>query len=156
MIKGMRFALFILLPLSPLLLTAQTYAPNTLYTAGAGAITKGHGGTFAYWSLSKYIGQNSYATVISEYTMSKGAVLTCPLAGVSHIAWQGGPVSLGLTGAGGACSGDSNGSQGAASAQGFADFHIKGAWNIIATARKTFTANGDSAVKLSLGIGYGK
>ena len=135
---------------------AVTAQPQIFYSAGGGALTHGHGGTFAYWSVSKYLGQNTYASVINEYTVSAGQVLTCPLAGVSHVAAQFGPVSVGLTGAGGGCSGDKGGAAGAATAQAFVNFHLWHEWNLPLTARKTFTSRGDEAIKISLGIGWGK
>lgn len=133
-----------------------TYLPQYLVTAGGGAVVPGHGAGFAYWSVSRYLGQQTYATAISEYTMTKGVVLTCPMAGITKVVYQLGPVSFGLTGAGGACSGTNAGASSAASGQAFTAFHIKGDWSIIATARKTFTASGTDAFKLTLGIGWGK
>ena len=116
----------------------------------------GHGGGFAYWSGSKYVGQASWVTYIQEYTISKGAIVSCSLGGVSHVVRQVSFISVGLTGAGGGCSGDPRGAESAASGQGFLSFHIKGAWSIIATARKTFTASGTDAFRLTLGLGWGK
>ena len=78
------------------------YTPQYLVTAGGGAVVPGHGAGFAYWSVSRYLGQQTYATVIQEYEMVKGAVITCPLAGVSKTIYTLGPATVGMTGAGGA------------------------------------------------------
>jgi hypothetical protein len=156
----MKFLSLILLVLPLNAQRAATVAvsaqPSIFYSVGGGALTHGHGGTFTYWSVSKYLGQNSYATIINEYTISQGQVLTCPLAGVSHVATQFGPVSIGLTGAGGGCSGDKGGASGAATAQGFVNFHLYNEWNLILSVRETFTNRGDDAIKVSLGLGWGK
>jgi hypothetical protein len=130
--------------------------PNYFMSAGGGDQTPGRGAGFGYWSVSRYVGQQNWLSAISEYSFIRGQVVTCPLAGLSHVVAGVGPVSFGLVGAGGACSGDKGGATGAASAQGFASFHIAGSWNIIATARKTFTPDGADAVRVTLGVGYAK
>ena len=149
----MRFALlFLALPLA-----AQPPAglPDMLYSGGAGGLSKGHGGTFAYVSLSKYIGQNNYATVVQQYTDVRGKLSQCSMAGVSHVAAHFGPLAVGVTGLGGAC--DDNGeANGAAGAQGFLDWRVWKWLHITPTAQKTFTSAGNSAIKLSLALGFGK
>ena len=161
-----------LVPVPPDIRAAQapTYAPNYFVTAGGGDQTPGTGAAFAYWSVSRFLGEQNWASVITEYSMAKGQVITCPLAGVSHAVGGIGPVTFGLVGAGGACSGSVSGSSSAASAQGFAVFHIAGSWSIIFTARRTFTnptcaanvadtvcnAMGRDIVRFTLGFGYGK
>ncbi len=130
--------------------------PNYFYSVGAGDQTPGRGAGFGYWSVSKYLGQQNWATAISEYSFIKGQVVTCPLAGLSHVVAGVGPASFGLVGAGGACSGSSTGATGAASAQSFVNFRIAGSWNIIVTGRKTYTPGGTNAVRVTLGIGYAK
>lgn len=131
-------------------------APAYYLTVGGGDQVPGHGAGFAYWSVSRYMGQQTYATAITEYSMTQGQVVTCPLAGVSHVVTSFKRVSFGLVGAGGGCSGDKGGSEAAGTAQGFALFRLKGTWSAILTARKTYTAKGTSAVRLTLGIGFGK
>lgn len=63
-------------------LAAPAPVANLQYfvTAGGGAVVPGHGGAFAYWSISRYLGQQTYATVASQYVIQKGIVVTCPLA----------------------------------------------------------------------------
>ena len=157
-------------PRDALSIPAPTYAPNYYVTVGAGDQTPGPGAGFAYWSISRYLGEQNYASVVTEYSMAKGQVITCPLAGVSHAVGGLGPVTFGLVGAGGVCSGSVSGSSSAASAQGFAVFHIAGSWSIIFTARRTFTnptcaasvpdtvcnAMGRDVVRFTLGFGYGR
>lgn len=135
---------------------ALTPAPAYYLTVGGGDQVPGRGAGFAYWSVSRYMGQQTYATAITEYSMNAGQIVTCPLAGASHVVTSFSRVSLGLVGAGGGCSGDRGGAQAAVATQGFAVFRIKGTWSAILTARKTFTNDGTSAVRLTLGIGFGK
>lgn len=136
--------------------SAPTYAPSYFITVGGGDQAPGHGAAFAYWSVSSYVGQQNYATAITEYSISKGQIITCPLAGISHVLAGAGPASFGMVGAAGACSGTSSGASSAAAAQGFVNYHIKGAWNVIVSARKTFTANGSTAVRFTIGVGWGR
>lgn len=113
-----------------------TYLPQYLVNAGAGATIPGSG-RFAFWSVSTYLGQQTYATAATEYTISKGQVSTCALAGVSKVMYQYGALSIGLTGLGGGCTNPS-GSSPAASAQGFASLHFgKSSWSAVITGMKT-------------------
>lgn len=120
-------------------------------SAGGGAVVPGHGGKFFYWSVSRYLGQQTYATVATEYTIQKGAVVTCPLAGVSKVLYTLGPVTVGLTGLGGACDANS-----AANAQGFVNFHVKGLFYLVLTGQKTYTAASKAAFQFTLAPGWGK
>ena len=134
-----------------------TYLPRFYGSVGGGGIVPGHGGRFAYESISAYIGAQTYATTVQEFTISKGKVQSCTLAGVSKIMYQFGFVSIGLTGLGGGCNSTSGDSGAAGAAQGFASFHLgKSGMSIVATGDKTFTADGRQGVKLTLGVSYGK
>jgi len=143
-------------PRSTARLATPAPEPSYFVTAGGGDQAPGRGAAFTYWSVSRYLGQQNWATIITEYSISGNQVVTCPLAGISHVALSAGSLSAGLVGAGGACSGSVSGSSGAASAQGFAVVHLGGAWSLIATARKTFTNEGTNAVRVTLGVGYAK
>jgi len=132
-----------------------TYLPKWYGSVGAGGLTVGKG-RFAYESISAYLGAETYATTVNEYTMQGGKVTSCTLAGLSKLLYQFGIVSVGTTGLGGGCN-STDGNNGAAGAvQGFASFHVKGAVSIVLTGDKTFTTDGRQAVKVTLGISYGK
>lgn len=128
------------------------YLPKYVVSAGGGSIVPGsEHGIFAYYSASVYIGQQTYATMANEYTMTKGTVQTCPVAGASKILYSYGPLSLGTTGLAGACSNTPAGI-----IQGFGSYHFgKSAWSALVTATKPFTSGASQAVKISLGIQWG-
>jgi hypothetical protein len=143
---------------------------NIFVTAGAGDQAPGPGAGFGYWSLSKYLGQENYATAIQEYRFFKGQVLTCSLGGISHAVAGIGRVTFGLTGSGGVCSGTTTGAGGTAEPQGFMVFPIGGPISGVLTVRKNFfqptcdpkipdpvcKALGRDVVQITLGIGWGK
>jgi len=133
-----------------------TYLPKFYGSAGGGAVVPGSG-KFAYEAISVYLGQQTYATTVQEFTISKGTVQSCTMAGISKVAYQFGFVSLGMTGLAGGCNSTSGSSGGAGAAQGFASFHLgKSGMSIVATADKTFTTDGRQGVKATLGVSYGK
>ncbi len=141
-------------------------APNYFFTAGGGDQAPGRGAGFVYWSASRYLGQQSWATVLQEYSMSAGQVITCPLGGISHVVGSFGPVSYGGVGAAGACSGSPLGGTGALGAQGFANVHIYKRFSLIVTVRKTWALNATCppaqqntplcrpAIRFTIGPGY--
>lgn len=133
----------------PVISTPITYAPNVLVSAGGGFSSPS--GKFAYYSISKATGvQNTYLTAAQEYTISKGKVQSCTLAGVSKPIYQFGALMIGITGLGGGC--DTNGNvRPAASAQAFLLVH-KGAWGGVLTGMK----NSDSGYKLTFAPTWGK
>lgn len=133
------------------------YLPKWYVSVGAGGMAPGHGGTFAYQSVSGLLGRNTYGTTAQEYTISAGHVQSCTLAGISLVAYQFGRLSIGMTGLGGGCGSTSGASAAAAEAQGFASVHLgKSPFSIVGTGRKTFTTDGRQAVKVTLGVSYGK
>jgi hypothetical protein len=133
-----------------------TYLPKFYGSVGGGAVVPGSG-KFAYEAIAAYIGMATYAMTVQEFTLSKGTVQSCTMAGVSKVMYQFGFVSLGITGLGGGCNSTSGSSGGAGAAQGFASFHLgKSGMSIVATADKTFTTDGRQGVKATFGVSYGK
>ncbi len=133
-----------------------TYLPKLYGSVGGGAVVPGSG-KFGYESISLYLGQQTYATTINEYTISKGQVQSCTLAGLSKLMYQFGFVSLGTTGLAGGCNATSSSGGVAGAVQGFASFHIgKSGFSIVATGDKTFTSDGRQGIKATLGFSYGK
>ncbi len=119
------------IPASPI-----TYSPNILVSAGGGFASPN--GKFGYYSISKAIGQNSYATMAQQYTIVKGKIQNCALAGLSKEMYEFGPLVLGITGLGGGCEGFSGDATAAANAQAYAHFHFgKSAWGAVLTVMKT-------------------
>lgn len=133
-----------------------TYLPKLYGSVGGGAIVPGSG-KFGYQSISLYLGQESYATTINEYTITKGQVQSCTLAGLSKVMYEFGFVSIGTTGLAGGCNATSTSGGVAGAVQGFASFHLgKTGFSIVATGDKTFTTDGRQGVKMTLGVSYGK
>lgn len=133
-----------------------TYLPKLYGSVGGGAVIPGKG-RFAYESISLFLGQETYATSVQEFTITNGTVQTCTMAGVSKVAYQFGFISIGITGLAGGCNSTSGSSGGAGAAQGFASFHLgKTGFSVVATGDKTFTADGRQGVKATLGVSYGK
>jgi hypothetical protein len=140
--------------------------PSDFVTFGGGDQAPGHGAAFAYGSVSHYLGQQSWATAVSEYSMFRGQVISCPMGGVSHVVAGFGAASFGVVGAVGACSGTPSGASTAESAQGFGVVHVWRSLSFVATARKTFvntTCAGSDvvcqdlkrpAVRFTIGIGF--
>lgn len=124
-----------------------TYLPTWVVSAGAGVLTHGSG-KLGYDSVSYNVGQSTYVTAVNEYTLVKGALETCPLAGLTKIMYQFRGVSVGTTGLGGACN-----AAPAGTAQGFVHIRFKQSqWGVALTATKPFTSGVSNAVKLSVGF----
>lgn len=133
-----------------------SYLPKFYGSVGGGGTVPGKG-RFAYESISAYLGQETYATTVQEFTLAKGAVQSCTMAGLSKPLYQFGFLTLGITGLGGGCSSTAGTSGAAGAAQGFASFHLaRTGFSVVATGDKTFTTDGRQAVKLTLGVAYGK
>lgn len=99
-----------------------TYSPDMLVSAGGGYASPN--GKFGYYSVSKSVGQNTYATMANQYTIVGGKLESCALAGLTKEMYQFGPLVLGLTGLGGGCEGFSGNAGAAGSAQAFAHIHF--------------------------------
>jgi hypothetical protein len=124
-----------------------TYLPTWVVSAGVGALTHGSG-KLGYDSVSYNVGQATYVTAVNEYTVVKGVLETCPLAGLTKALYQFRGVTVGTTGLGGACN-----AAPAGTAQGFVHMRWKQShWGVALTATKPFTSGVSNAVKVSLGF----
>lgn len=133
-----------------------TFLPKFYGSVGGGAVVPGSG-KFAYQAIAAYIGKNTYATTVQEYTIVGGKITSCTMAGISPVLYQFGFLSIGLTGLGGGCSSSSGSGGMAAATQGFASFRLGHTGiSIPITVDKTFTTDGRQGVKATLGVSYGK
>jgi len=132
-----------------------TYTPQWVGSAGAGATVPGNG-KFAYYSISTFIGQNTYATIANEYTITSKGVQTCSLAGITKDMYEFGHFDAGVTGLGGGCINSNTSAGPTAQVQGFLNYHIKQShYSITTTARKFLLDNGNTSIKVTLGVTYG-
>jgi hypothetical protein len=134
--------------LSPRAAAQTPYAPNTVIGGGFGIGVPGSS-KFAYGDVSKLLGQDTYASAATEYTIVNKQVQSCGLAGASKIVYRlGASVLLGTTGLVGACQAASGSATAAASAQGFLAWHIgKSHLVLLVTAEKT----SGSSLKVTIG-----
>lgn len=135
--------------------TTTSYMPTTYFSLGGGALIPGSG-KFGYESVSTYLGVKTYATVANEFTIIQGKATECALVGVTKVEYEVSRFSLGVTGLGGGCFASTS-SGGAASVQGFMNYRIgKSNFSVVGTGNKILTSNGNSAVKLTIGVSFGK
>ena len=118
---------------------AFKYQPDVIISAGGGFASPN--GKFAYYSISKATGvQNTYLTAAQEYTIVKGQVQSCTLAGASKPIYEFGWMDIGLTGLAGGCSSTSGQTGAAASGQAFALLHFgRSPFGMVITALKNNT-----------------
>lgn len=131
---------------------AFKYQPSVIISAGGGFASPN--GKFAYYSISKATGiQNTYLTAAQEYTIVKGHVESCTLAGASKPIYEFGWLDIGLTGLAGGCSSTSGQAAVAGSGQVFALVHFgKSPLGIVITALK----NNTGGYKVTLAPSWGK
>lgn len=132
---------------------APTMLPKTIITAGGGYSSPG--GTFAYASFSTLtLPQQTYVTGAIEYTLVKGQIQTCTLAGLTKPLYQFWYVTFGLTGLGGGCMSTSGSSSPIGSGQPFLYFRF-GKLPFGAVVAGTKNTDG-SGWKVTLGLGPAK
>ncbi len=137
----------------PLTLPAPTMLPKLFVSGGGGFANPG--GSFAYVSESTLVlPQQTYATVALEYTLVKGQVQSCTLAGLTKPMYQLSVITLGLTGLGGGCTGTNGKASAAGSGQPF--FYVR--WGKLPMGNVvTFIKNTDgTGWKVSLGFSWSK
>jgi len=131
---------------------AFKYQPSVIISAGGGFASPN--GKFAYYSISKATGiQNTYLTAAQEYTIVKGQVQSCTLAGASKPIYEFGWLDIGLTGLAGGCSSTDGKASVAGSGQVFGLLHFgKSPLGIVVTALK----NNTGGYKVTLAPSWGK
>jgi hypothetical protein len=130
-------------------LPAPTMLPSFFVSGGGGYAVPG--GKLAYASASSLeLPQQTYVTIAVEYTMVKGHLQPCELAGLSKPLYQVGPIVAGLTGLGGSCTGPT----GKTTAVGYAQPFVYIPWGPLPVGNiVTFMKNTDgSGWKFSLGF----
>lgn len=118
--------------------------------------------------MSKYLGQENWLSGITEYNTDGKQVTTTTMGGISHVAFNVGPLSGGLVGSAGVAIGGTSGSNGALGAQYFTNIHIYKSFSLILTVRKTWaiaescppamqnTSLCKPAIRFTLGPGFAK
>lgn len=131
------------------------YLPSLVVSAGGGTVLPG--GKFGYWSVSQYLGSNTYATAATEYTFAHGQMSSCPVAGVTLVAYQFGNLSAGATGLGGGCI-THDGTDPAGFMQAFISYRWRQShWSAIFTATKPFVGPAsDREIKITGGAQWAK
>lgn len=128
------------------------YQPSVIISGGGGFASPS--GKFAYYSISKATGvQNTYLTAAQEYTLVKGEIQSCTLAGASKPVYEFGWLDIGLTGLAGGCSSTDGKASVAGSGQVFALLHFgKSPFGMVVTALK----NNTGGYKVTLAPSWGK